>query len=149
MVLSLLVVLDEVVPFAAAADHTGLWLSQFGSTSLLAHSSSQGVFRLSGGSNQKSPGGGVVASVFVIQCPQKSRSIGLLDGFKDHHMRTCLLFVVRIISASLNRYRASSLSQRVPCPARPTSIRYLNPPDKILSVPTSRVARVESVSSIQ
>ena len=40
-------VLDEVVCFAAAADNPGWWPSEFGSSSLLGHSLSEGVPRLS------------------------------------------------------------------------------------------------------
>jgi len=148
VVLPLLVVLDEVVRFAAAAEDSGWWPSEFGSSLLQGHSSSQGVPRLSRGSNRRSPGAGVLSSVLVLRWAQKSRSIGSLGGFKDHPMRTCLLFVIRIISASGNSFSGSSCSKCVPCPVAPTSIRYLNPRDKILSMPTSRFARVSSVSSI-
>jgi len=64
-------------------------------------------------------------------------------------MRTCLLFVIQIISVSGNAFLASSGSKRVPCPVAPTSIRYPNPRDNILSMPANRFARVGSVSSIQ
>jgi len=149
VVLPLLVVLDEVVHFAAAADDSGWWPSEFSSSSLLGHSSSEGVPRLSGGSNRRSPGAGVLSSVLVLRWAQKSRSIGSLGGFKDHHMRTCLLFVIQIISASGNGSSGSSRTKPVPCPVAPTSIRYPNPRDKILSMPASRFTRVGSVSSIQ
>jgi len=42
VVLPLLVVLNEVVRFAAAADDSGWWLSEFGSSWVLSHSSSKG-----------------------------------------------------------------------------------------------------------
>ena len=149
VVLRLLVVLDEVVHFAAAADDSGWWPSEFGSSSLLGHSSSEGVPRLSRGSNRRSPGAGLLSSVLVLRWAQKSRSIGSLGGFKDHHMWTCLLFVIRIISASGNGSSGSSRSKCVPCPVTPTCIQYPNPRDKKLSMPASRFARAGSVSSIQ
>jgi len=149
VVLPLQVVLDEVVRFAAAADDSGWWPSEFGSSALLGHSSSQGVPRFSRGSNRRLPGAGMLSSVLVLRWAQKSRSIGSIGGFKDNHMRTCLLFVIRIISASGNRSSGSSRSKRVACPVTPTSIRYPNPRDKIRSMPASRFARVGSLISIQ
>jgi len=149
MVLPLLVVLNEVVRFAAAADDSGWWPSEFGSSSLLGHSSSEGLPRLSHGSNRRLPGAGVLSSVLVLRWAQKTRSIGSLSEFNDHHMRTCLLFVIRIISASSNGSSGLSRRKRAHCPVAPTSIQYLNPHDKILSMPASRFARVGSVSFIQ
>jgi len=57
------------------------------------------VPQLSRVSNRRLPGVGVLSSVLVLRWAQKSRSIGSLGGFKDHDMRTCLLFVIQIISA--------------------------------------------------
>jgi len=149
VVLPLLVVLDEVVRFAAAADDSGWWPSEFGSSSLLGHYSSEGVPRLLHGSNRTSPGAWVLSSVFVLRWVQKTRSIDSLGAFKDHHMRTCLLFVIRIISASRKGSSEVTRSKCVPCVVASTSIRYPNPRDKILSMPASRFARVDSVSYIQ
>jgi len=149
VVLPLQVVVDKVVRFAAAADDSGWWPSEFGSSSLLGHSLSEGVPRLSRGSNRVSAGAGLLSSVLWLRWAQKSRSIGSVGGFNDHHMRTCLLFVIQIISASGNGSSGLSRSKRVPCPVAPMSIQYTNPGDKILSMPASRFTRVGLVSSIQ
>jgi len=86
VILPLLVVHDEVVRVAAVADDFREWPSEFGSLSLLGHSSSVGVPRLSRGSTRRSPGAGVLSSVLVLRWAPKSRSIGSLGGFKDYHM---------------------------------------------------------------
>jgi len=119
VVLQLQGVLNEVVHFAAAVDDSGWWPSEFGSSSLLGHSSSEGVPRLSRGSNRRSPGAGVLSAVLVLRWAQKSRSSGSLGGFKDHNMQTCLLFVIRIISARSNGSSGSSHSKGVPSPIAP------------------------------
>ena len=62
----LLVVLDEVVGFAAAADDSGWWPSELYPSSLLVDLSSKASGRrpwLSLGANLMSPGGGVLSSV--------------------------------------------------------------------------------------
>jgi len=142
------VVLNDIFRLVAVADDSGWWLTEFGSSWLLGHSSSEGVPRLLCGSNRMSTGTGVLSSVLVLQWAPKSRSIGSLGGFMDHHMRTCRVFVIRIISARGNGSSGSAHSNRVPCSVALTSIQYLNPRDKILSMPASRFARVGPVSSI-
>jgi len=69
VVLPLLVVLDEVVHFAAAADNCGWWLSELCLLSLPADLSSEasgGGPRLSRGANMISAGGGVLSSVLFL-----------------------------------------------------------------------------------
>ena len=100
VVLPLLVVLDEVVRFAAAADNSGWWPSELCPSSLPADPPSEpsgGGPRLSPRANLISAGGGVLSSVSFLRWQQKSRSISLLGGFKDHHMRTSHLFVIWIM----------------------------------------------------
>jgi len=152
VVLPLLVVLDEVVRFAAAADDSGWWLSELCPSSLLGDPSSEasgGGPRLSRGANLISPGGGVLSFVSFLRCQQKSRSIGSLGGFKDHHMRTSQLFVIQIISASGSSSSGSSCRRRVPCLV--VSIRLRNPTRgaMVLSMPASRFRKVGSVCFIQ
>jgi len=77
----------------------------------------------------------VLSSVLVLQWPYKSRSIGLLGSFKDHHMGTFLQFVIQIIAARGSSFSGSSHSKRLPYPIAPTSIQYPNLHDKILSMP--------------
>jgi len=152
VVLPLMVVLDEVVRFAAAADDSGWWLSELCLSSLLADPSSEasgGGPRLSRGANLISPGGGVLCSVLFPRWQQKSRSIGLLGGFKDHHMRTSRLFVIRIISASGSCSSGSPYSRRVPCLVAPISLQNRTHGAMALSMPVSRFGKVGSVSSIQ
>ena len=144
VVLPLLVVLYEVVDFAAGADDSGWWASELCLLSLEAHRSSKGSGAgpwLSRGANLISPGEGVLSSVSFIQWQQKSRSIASLGGFKDCHMRTSQLFVIRIISASS--------STRVPCLVAPITRPNPTPSTMALSMPASRFGKVGSVSSIQ
>jgi len=150
--LRLLVVVDEVVWFAAAADDSGSWPSEFRPSSLPADPSSEasgGGLRLLRGANLLSPGGGVLSCVSFHQWQQKSRSIGLLGGFKDHPMRTRRLFVIRIISPSGGGSSRSSCSRHVPWLVAPISLRNPTPGAMALSMPASRWGKVGSVSSIQ
>jgi len=151
VVLPLLVVLVEVVRFAAAADDSGWWPSELCPSSLPADLSSEasgGGPRLSRGANLISPGGGVLSSVSFLRWQQKSRSIGSLGGFKDHHMWTSRLFVIQIISASGICSSGSSCSRRVPYLVVPISIRNPTPGAIVLSMPAGRFGKVGSVSSI-
>ena len=69
VVLPLLVVLDEVVRFAAAADDAGWWPSELCQSSLPADPSSEasgGVPQLSRGANLISLGGGMLSSVSFL-----------------------------------------------------------------------------------
>jgi len=91
----------------------------------------------------------VLSSVLFLRWQQKSKSIGSLGGFKDHHMRTSQLFGIRIISASGSGSSGSSCSRRVPCLVVPICIRNPTPGAIVLSMPTSRFGKVGSVSSIQ
>jgi len=152
VVLPRLVVLVEVVRFAAAADDSGWWPSELCPSSLQADRSSEpsgGGLRLSRGANLISLEGGVLSSVSFLRCQQKSRSIGSVGGFKDNHMWTSQLFVIRIISASGGRSSGSSCSRDVPCLVVPISIRNPTPGAMVLSMPASRCRKVGSVSSIQ
>jgi len=88
-------------------------------------------------------------AVSFLRWQQKSRSIGSLGGFKDPHMRTSRLFVIRIISASGSCTSGLSCSRRVPCLVAPITIRNLTPGAMVLSMPASRFGKVGSVSSIQ
>jgi len=79
VVLPRLMVLIEVVSFAAAADDSCWWPSELCPSSLPADPSfeaSGGGPRLSGGANLISPGGVVLSSVSFPRWQQKSRSIG-------------------------------------------------------------------------
>jgi len=152
VVFPLLVVLDKVVRFAAAADHSGWWRSELCPSSLPADPSSEasrGGPLLSRGANLISPGGGVLSSVSVLQWQQKGRSMGSLGGFKDHRMRRGQLFVIRIISASGSGSSGSACSRRVTCLVAPISIRNPTPGAMVLSMPASRFGNVGLVSSIQ
>jgi len=151
VVLPFLVVLVEVVHFAAAVDDSGWWPSELSPSSLPADPSSEasgGGPRLSRGANLISPGGGVQSSVSFLQWQQKSRSIGSGGGFKDHHMRTSWLFAIRIISASGSGSSGLSCSRRVPGLVVPISIRNPTPSAMVLSMSASRFGKVCSVSSI-
>jgi len=91
----------------------------------------------------------VLSSVSFLRWQQKSRSIGSLGGFKDHHMRTSRLFVIRIISASGSGSSGSACGRLVPCLVVPISVRNLTPGAMVWSMPASRFGKVGSVSSIQ
>jgi len=152
VVLTVLVVLVEVVDFVAAADDSGWWLSELWASSLAADPSSEasgGGPQLSGGANLILPGGGVLSSVSCLRWKQKCRSLRLLGGFKDHHMWTSQLFVIRIISASGTGSSGSSCSRCVPCLVAPISIQNPTPGAMVLSMPASRFGKLSSVSSIQ
>jgi len=152
VVLPLLVVLVEVVHFAAAADDSGWWPSELGPLSIPADPSSEvsgGGPQFSHGVNLISPGGGVLSTVSFLRSQQKSRSIGSLGRFKEHHMLTSRLFVIQIISATGSGSSGSSCSKRVPCLVVPISIRNPTPGAMVLSMPASRFGKVGSVSSIQ
>ena len=125
VVIPLLVVLDEVVGSAAAVDDSGWWPSQLSLSLLPADLLSEvsgGGLRLSRGANLILPGGGVQSSVLFLQSQQKSRSIGSLGGFKDRHMWTSRLFVIRIILASCSGFSGLSCSRYVPSLIAPISI---------------------------
>jgi len=152
VVLPLLVVLVEVVRFAAAADESGWWPSQLCPSSLLVDPSSEasgGGPRLSRGANQILRGGGVLSSVSFLRWQPKSRAIRSLGGFKDHQMRTSRLFVIGIISASGSGFSGSACRRRRPCLVVPISIRNPTPSAMVLSMPACRFGKVGSVSSIQ
>jgi len=103
VVLPLLLVLIEVVRFEAAADDSGWWSSELCPSSLPADPASEasgGGLRLSHEENLISPGGGVLSSVSSLRWQQRRRSIGSLGGFKDKHMLTSRLFVIRILPAT-------------------------------------------------
>jgi len=141
VVLPLLVVLVEVVRFAAAADDSGWWPSEVCPSSLpadLLSEASGGGPRLSRGANLISPGGGVLSSVSFLRWQQKSRSINSLGGFKDDDTRTSRLFVIRIISASGSGSSRSSYSRCVPCLVAQLSIRNPTPGAIVLSMSASR-----------
>jgi len=89
-----MVVQDKVLGFADTADGSEWYPSEFGSASLVGHCCSEGVPRFSRMSNPRGPGARVLSCVVVLPLTQQSRCIGSLGGFMDHHMRTCLLFVI-------------------------------------------------------
>jgi len=91
----------------------------------------------------------VLSSVSFLRWQQKSRSICSLGGFKDHHIRTSRLFVIRIISASGSGSTGSSCTRRVHYLVVPIGIRNPTPGAMVLSMPASRFGKVGSVSSIQ
>ena len=149
VVLPLLVVLVELVQFAAVADDPGWWPSELCPSPLPADQSSEasgGGPRLSRGANLISPGGGVLSSVSFLRWQQKSTSMGSLGGFKAHHMRTSRVFGIRILWASGSSSSGSSCSRRVPCLVVPINIRNPTPGAMVLSMPASSFGEVGSVS---
>jgi len=91
----------------------------------------------------------VLSSVSSHPWQQKSRSIGSLGGFKDDHMRTSQLFVIRIISASGSGSAGLSGSRGVLCLLAPLSIRNPTLGAMLVSIPASRFGKGGSVGSIQ
>ena len=97
MLLLVFLVLNLVILFAAAADDSGWWSCESD-----ASRSTDGLRdwpRLSRGPKFMAPRGGVPSSP-QVRWPQKSRSIASLGESIDHNMRTCLLFPIKIISAT-------------------------------------------------
>ena len=89
------------------------------------------------------------SSVSFLRWQQKSRSIGSLGGFKDHHMWTSRLFLIQIISESGSGSSGLSSRRGVPCFVAPISRPNPTPGTMVLSMPASRFGKVCSVSSIQ